>query len=119
MNYDDYEDDLDYAYCYDQLVLEHERFFQLPKTDSATPANVEQNKAGFLTFTHFSNDNSNRNKIVTPKKGKQTPNKHPKQQKSLPNHKPKSKNISGSKVNRITPNTGKQGANQAGPFGYT
>merc|ERR1719431_2267019 len=75
----DYEDDdsFDYDYYYDQLVPEHERFFQLPKTDSATPDPFKENQAGFQVFTHFSNENSNVNQIVTTSKPKPKPTKPP------------------------------------------
>merc|ERR1711892_1373084 len=128
VNYVDYdEDSFDYDYYYDQLVPEHERFFQLPKTDSATPAPVEENKAGFQVFTHFSNENPKINQVVTTSrpKPKKRPTKQQKQQKKLPDRKPKAQSNSGfggSKANSIAPNSGKHGAsggNQAGPFGYT
>lgn len=116
----DYEDDdsFDYDYYYDQLVPEHERFFQLPKTDSATPAPFNENKAGFQVFTHFSNENSNVNQVVTTSRPKPRPTKHQKKEKKLPDRKSKSQN-GGSKANSIAPSQGKPGGPQAGPYGYT
>lgn len=125
VNTPDYEDSFDYDYYYDQLVPEHERFFQLPKTDSATPAPFDENKAGFQVFTHFSNENSNTKQVVTTSRPKPRPTKHQKKEKKLPDRKSKSQNNSGfggSKANSIAPNSGKHGAggpNQAGPYGYT
>ena len=115
-SYDDYGiDNLDYDYYYDQLVPEHERFFQLPKTESATPDPiVEQtdNQPGsFQVFTHFTNDNSQvvNNKEVPP------PPPPPKKK-----HKPKPKSSGGgSKANSVGPPINKPGGPQAGPFGYT
>jgi len=116
-----YEDSFDYDYYYDQLVPEHERFFQLPKTDSATPDPFKENQAGFQVFTHFSNENSNVNQIVTTSKPKPKPTKPPKKEKKLPNRNPKSQKpgFGGSKANSIAPIAGKGGPNQAGPYGYT
>jgi hypothetical protein len=114
----DYEDTFDYDYYYDQLVPEHERFFQLPKTDSATPTPVNENKAGFQVFTHFSNENSNVNQAITTSRPKPRPTKQKKKEKKLPDRKPKSQN-NPSKTNSIAPSSGKPGGAQAGPYGYT
>lgn len=115
--YDDYSiDSLDYDYYYDQLVPEHERFFQLPKTDDATPAPFEEkdnnNNGGFQVFTHFNNDQQSQ--IETRPK----PTAAAKQKTRPKPHKPKSLG-GGSKSNSVGPPINKPGGPQAGPFGYT
>ena len=113
-DYEDYGiDNLDYDYYYDQLVPEHERFFQLPKTESATPDPVieESQDQGFQVFTSFNKENR-------PSSVKQRP---PPQPKPAPKKKaPKPKALSGgSKSNSVGPPINKPGGPQAGPFGYT
>ena len=110
--YDDYDiDNLDYDYYYDQLVPEHERFFQLPKTESATPQPVEETSGGFQVFTHFNKDAKIESRPAPP-----PPPPPPKKKK--PAKKPKSLS-GGSKVNSVGPPINKPGGAQAGPFGYT
>lgn len=109
--YDDYNiDNLDYDYYYDQLVPEHERFFQLPKTEQATPAPIQENSGGFQVFTHFNNDNSDVQSRPPP------PPPKPKKQ---PKSKSKSSVGGGKSVNNVGPPINKPGGPQAGPFGYT
>ena len=124
-DYSDYGiESLDYDYYYDQLVPEHERFFQLPKTESASPAPVEENKAGFQVFTHFNSDSNRVSDIKNkPPPPPPKPKKKPHKKTSVNNiaaHKPKSLSTSGgSKANSIAPVAGKISGDHAGPFGYT
>ena len=108
---------MDYDYYYDQLVPEHERFFQLPRTEAATPA--PENQAGFQVFTNF---NVNSRELVTTARPRPPQQKQKPHKKKLPDRKPKSQNnsgLGGSKANSIGPVSGKNTASQAGPYGYT
>lgn len=105
---------LDYDYYYDQLVPEHERFFQLPKTESASPAPVEENQEGFQVFTHFNKDSKQASKVAS----RPPPPPPPPKQKPKA-HKAKSLSSSGANVNSVGPPANKPGGPQAGPFGYT
>lgn len=138
-DFNDYEyQSLDYDYYYDQLVPEHERFFQLPKTpesDGSTDGDTggggggkveEENKAGFAVFTHFSeNPSINGNQ----KSGNSKPRKggRGKQGKEKKGAKPKvqtSSGFGGAAANEIARPSPKQAlaaasGPSAGPFGYT
>merc|ERR1719239_1736524 len=138
-DFNDYEyQSLDYDYYYDQLVPEHERFFQLPKTpesdgssDNSGGGGVEdENKAGFAVFTHFSeNPSINGNQKSgnsKPRKGGGSRGKQGKEKKGG-GAKPKvqtSSGFGGAAANAITRPSPKQAlaaasGPSAGPFGYT
>jgi len=133
-DFNDYEyQSLDYDYYYDQLVPEHERFFQLPKTpesdgstgDSGGGGGGDENKAGFAVFTHFSeNPSINGNQ----KSGNSKPRKGGSKNKAKQSKaKPKvqtSSGFGGAAANAITRPSPKQAlaaasGPSAGPFGYT
>jgi hypothetical protein len=105
----------DYDYYYDQLVPEHERFFQLPKTTpSPSPPLSPKNKKGFQTFTHFSEGGQKQQERPAPSPVTVKPRKNV--------VKPKEKTSGGSRTNSISSNAGKHGGSDgphAGPFGYT
>jgi hypothetical protein len=135
----EYDSPFDYDYYYDQLVPEHERFFQLPKT-AADPVVEEQQAAAvpvkqepFQVFTHFAIDNAGPPRLpnqptapppaAPPQASEQeraqksvqsSPAKQPKAAKA-PKAPASSPNSIGSPAKGGAANTG----NMAGPFGYT
>jgi len=144
-DFNDYEyQSLDYDYYYDQLVPEHERFFQLPKTPESDGStgdsggdggggggggggrgnHEEENKAGFAVFTHFS---ENPSLSTNQKSGKPRKGNAGKPGKNKGGAKPKvqaSSGFGGASVNAITRPDPKQAlaaaaGPSAGPFGYT
>jgi hypothetical protein len=144
-DFNDYEyQSLDYDYYYDQLVPEHERFFQLPKTpesDGSPDGDVgggggggkieDENKAGFAVFTHFSeNPSINGNQKSgnsKPRKGSQGIRGKQGKEKKGGGAKPKvqtSSGFGGAAANAIARPSPKQAlaaasGPSAGPFGYT
>jgi len=118
-NYD-YEANYDYDYYYDQLVPEHERFFQLPKLTSTTPSpdiggkKVTQNHS-FQFFSQLAADNR-APKPTQPSKQKS----HKSNKQKGGNRGPKSQS-SPKKQNSIAPPAPKPGTHSgpnSGPFGY-
>ena len=115
--YDYYGEYFDYDYYYDQLVPEHERFFQLPKIATEDPesssiadgAQDSGKQEPFQVFTHFSIDN---------KPPPPPPTRPPPPPPTPPQHKKAHKGSSFK--NSIAPSSnGKGDGNMAGPFGYT
>jgi len=113
---------LDYDYYYDQLVPEHERFFQLPKLEEDPVDNfqvpVTEKSESFQIFTHFAVDKP------APPPSKPRPTSPPVQP---PPPKAKAPRKSGQKngnskssnaKNSIGPATPIINGQQAGPFGY-
>lgn len=131
----EYDNPFDYDYYYDQLVPEHERFFQLPKT-AADPLVVEEpqplpvvtKNEPFQVFTHFAIDSAAR-----PPNGPAAlppaPSEQDRAQKSVQGaaaKQPKAAKVP--KVAVASPNSigspAKGGGdassgNMAGPYGYT
>ena len=126
----EYDNPFDYDYYYDQLVPEHERFFQLPKT-AADPVAEEPaaKNEPFQVFTHFAIDSTAGTARAPPplppvpsspgpeqergqKAVQASPPKQPKAAKA-PKVTASSPNSIGSPAKEV--NTG----NMAGPFGYT
>ena len=118
---DDYDYPLDYDYYYDQLVPEHERFFQLPKISSEAPqtAVTTERAPPFQIFTHFAVDNNNNKQQQQPanavaKKPAQPAANPPPAKKAKPS---KTTKPASSPLNSVSRPV--SGPNYAGPFGYT
>ncbi|XP_023329909.1 putative uncharacterized protein DDB_G0282129, partial [Eurytemora carolleeae] len=102
----------DYDYYYDQLVPEHERFFQLPKIEVEI---IEENTAkpeSFQVFTHFSLD-------TEPSRPQLPPPPPPVEVKPVQQtpRTPKAPKITSSQ-NSITPVKQHSSADMSGPFGF-
>lgn len=132
-------DQEDYDYYYDQLVPEHERFFQLPKNSEADSAQTsgedggdEENKAGFAVFTHFSEaplgqkqNGGGNSKPRGGGGGGGSANRNNRKEKKVPSRRPKvqtSSGFGGGKANTIAqprPKPAGDSGPSSGPFGYT
>merc|ERR1712025_1123021 len=119
--FSDYYDpgvDYDYDYYYDQLVPEHERFFQLPNTVSPSDKDAlisnKKNSEGFAVFTHFS-DIKNNQKTET-KFHISVPTPPP---PKITTRKPKERPVAGNSISGSSGKHGGSGGPQAGPYGYT
>jgi len=122
---DDYPEYVfDYDYYYDQLVPEHERFFQLPKISTETPELTTKKPESFQIFTHFAVDNSGPQHPVQ-KPPPSAPQRKPVKSKPPPPRKeppkppkPQKRPSVGSSKNSIAPAVPKITGEMAGPFGF-
>jgi hypothetical protein len=121
--YDYYGEYLDYDYYYDQLVPEHERFFQLPKispetSETSSKPDSETHAEPFQVFTHFSLDAQNPPPPTTPppRPSHKAP---PAAKAKTPPRKPKKTNKVIPSKNAIAPSIPKSDGKMSGPYGYT